>query len=314
MKESGFIINTSIIENKIFTIRGVQVILDKDIAKYYNVEIKRLNEQVKRNKNRFPEDFCFQLTELEYTKLRSQNATLNDLDFSLRSQNATLEKGQHRKYLPYVFTEEGVAAVSAIIKNEIAAEVSVMIMRAFVNMRKFILHNAVLFDRLDRIEYKQIEAENKFEQIFKELENKDSKVSQGVFFDGQVFDAYSFISKIIKSANKSIVLIDNYIDDSVLIMLSKKKSVVICTIMTKNISDKLRLDVNKFNMQYPVLEIVLFNKSHDRFLIIDDTEVYHVGASLKDLGKKWFAFTKLDSSSVTILSQVREYLVNLHSH
>jgi len=286
------IVSQSEIENSILIINGEQVILDRDLAMFYDVEIKRLNEQVKRNINRFPSDFCFQLTEEQYNSLRSQNATLES------------GKGKHRKYLPYVYTEEGVAAVSAVIKNDKAAQVSVQIMRAFVKMRKFLINNASMFERIYRIEHKQWESDQKFEQIFKALENKDMKSEKGIFFEGQVFDAYVFVSDIIKNAKKSIILIDNYIDETVLTLLSKRKKEVSAVIYTKEINKQLLLDLKKYNEQYPKIEIKTIASSHDRFLLIDGDEVYHIGASLKDLGKKWFAFSRMDSFSKNILDRL----------
>ncbi|MGC4129018.1 MAG: ORF6N domain-containing protein [Bergeyella sp.] len=283
------------IENYIFTVRGMQVMLDRDLAEMYQVETKRLNEQVKRNIERFPEDFMFQLTEEEWNNLKSQNAIS-----SLRSHFATLEskQGKHRKYLPFVFTEQGVAGLSGILKSEVAVKIHVSIMRAFVAMRKMVLDNQLVFQRLDKIERKQLETDHNFEKIFNALERQDTIPSQGVFFDGQVFDAYELASKIIRSAKENIVLIDNYIDETTFTHLSKKKKGVNALILTKNISKQLQLDLKKANEQYGNFAIKTFTQSHDRFLIIDEKEVYHIGASLKDLGKKWFAFSKMDKSSV----------------
>lgn len=309
-------------ENRIFIIRGMQVMIDSDLAEMYRVETKFLNRATKRNAERFPEAFMFQLTEEEYKNLRFQFGTSKNDDSlrfqigtlkdgeSLRSQFATLEngRGKHRKYLPYAFTEQGVAMLSAVLKSDIAVQVSVRIMMAFVEMRKFVASNAGLFQRLDNVEHKLLETDHKFEQVFKALESKDTLPRQGVFFDGQVFDAYSFVSQLIKQASKSIILIDNYVDESVLVLLGKKKQDVTCTLLTKTVSEQLKLDAAKFNKQYPSLKIIEFDKAHDRFLIIDESEVYHLGASLKDLGKKWFAFTRLEQGSVTILQTIKALL------
>ncbi|MBF0230080.1 MAG: ORF6N domain-containing protein [Desulfamplus sp.] len=285
------IISQQEIEKRILTVRGMQVVLDKDLAEFYEVKPIRLREQVKRNSNRFPEDFMFRLTENEVQALVSQNA---------------IPSKQHLGgSLPYVFTEQGVAAVSAVIKSDKAAEVSINIMRAFVNMRKFILQNAVLFERLNRIELKQIEADQKFEHIFKALESKYQEPEKGIFFDGQVFDGYVFVANLIKKAKTSIIIIDNYIDESVLIQLSKRQSRVIVTIYTKQINKQLELDLVKYNAQYPPIQIRQFTGSHDRFLIIDEKELYHIGASLKDLGKKWFAFSKMDSLTHEVLNKLK---------
>lgn len=290
------------IKDKIHTIRGLQVILDSDLAKLYEVDIKRLNEQVKRNIERFPERFMFQLTESEYNSLRSQIATL-EIKGSLRFQNGTLNKGRgrHRKYLPYAFTEQGVAMLSGVLKSDIAVKVSIQIMDAFVSMRKFISQNAEIFLRLDTVEEKQIEYDKNFEKVFEAIESKKFVKKQGIFFEGQIFDAYEFISDLIRSAKQSIVLIDNFVDDSVLTLFSKRKDNVEVTIYTKSITKQLSLDLDKYNSQYPRTNIKEFKKSHDRFLIIDNKQVYHIGASLKDLGKKWFAFSRFDKSVLRLL-------------
>ncbi|BDU26317.1 hypothetical protein FLGSB24_30610 [Flavobacterium sp. GSB-24] len=199
-----------------------------------------------------------------------------------------------RRYLPYVFTEQGVAMASAILRSPIAIKVSVEIMEAFVEMRRMLISNASLFHRLDKIEMKQLKADQKFEEIFKALESDKLHSEKGIFYNGQVFDAYSFVSDIIRSAQSSIILIDNYVDDTVLTLLSKRSNNVTATIYTKSISSQLRLDLQRYNSQYPVIEVEIFSDAHDRFLIIDNTELYHIGASLKDLGKKWFAFSRMD--------------------
>ena len=287
------------IENRIFTVRGVQVMLDSDLAEIYEVSVKRVNEQVKRNIERFPNDFMFQLTEPEWENLKSQIAAS-----SLRSQNATLEneRGKHRKYLPFVFTEQGVSGLSGVLKSETAAKIHVAIMRAFVAMRKFIQNNQLIYSRLSEIERKQLETDQKFERVFKALEG-DTIPTQGVFFDGQVFDAYELASKIIRSAKQNIVLIDNYVDENTLTHLAKKKKGVKVLILTKNMGKQLNLDIQKANAQYGDFDAKQFTQSHDRFLIIDN-EVYHLGASLKDLGKKWFAFSKMDKNSVANIINV----------
>jgi hypothetical protein len=303
------------IKTKIYTIRGLQVMLDRDLAELYDVEAKRLNEQVKRNSDRFPLNFMFQLTEEEHqnlmfqngtSSLRSQNVTLDTQD-SLRSQNATLEngRGKHRKYLPYVFTEQGVAMLSAVLRSHSAVQMSIHIINAFVEMRKFISNNALIFQRLDSLEQKQFKTDDKVEAILNAIEDKSIKPKQGIFYDGQVYDAYVFISDLIKSADESIVLIDNYIDDTVLTLLSKREAKVKATIYTKNITKQLELDFQKHNAQYPTIELKKFDSSHDRFLIIDAKKVYHVGASLKDLGKKWFAFSKFDVGALDILGRLK---------
>jgi hypothetical protein len=294
------------IENRIFTIRGVQVMIDSHLAEMYHVETKVFNQAVKRNLSRFPQEFRFQLDMNEWELLRSQNVTLN-ID-SLRSQIDTLKtrRGKHRKYLPYVFTEQGVAMLSAVLRSNTAIQVSIQIMNAFVELRKLLVINSSLFQRIDKIELKQIEADQKFEQIFKALESKHVQPEKGIFYDGQVFDAYIFVADLIRNADKSIILIDNYIDDTVFTLFTKRKAGVRVSFYTKNISKQLQLDVQKYNTQYPPLEIKEFHAAHDRFLIIDERELYHLGASLKDLGKKWFAFSKMDSETWKMLDLLKE--------
>lgn len=291
------------IENLIFTIRGIQVMLDAHLAEMYGISTGRLNEQVKRNKERFPESFMFQLTSSEFEHLKSQNAIFNEPAKTLRSQNAIIknQRGKHRKYLPFVFTEQGVAMLSAVLRSPEAVRVSIQIMQAFVEMRKFILGNATLFQRIDRIELKLLEADGKFEQLFRALEKDKIRPDKGIFFDGQVFDAYTFVAELIRSAKESIILVDNYVDDSVLVLLSKRNDGVSATIFTKNFGKQLQLDLEKHNSQYPEISVKEFADSHDRFLIIDSKELYHFGASLKDLGKKWFAFSKIDAKVVEFI-------------
>ena len=267
------------VENRIFTLRGEQVILDSDLAKLYSTETKRFNEQVQRNINRFPATFMFQLTKEEWASLRSQIATING-------------RGQHRKYLPYAFTEHGVIMAAAILKSEIADKASVKVVEAFVAMRRFLSANSQVFQRLETIEYKLLESDQKFEDIYAKLEEKSLKPQHGIFFDGQVYDAYQLICELIKSATSRIILIDNYVDESVLTMLDKRPAGVSASIFTQKISRQLSLDIAKHDAQYPPIPVHVFSKSHDRFLIIDN-RVYHVGASLKDLGKKWFAILEM---------------------
>jgi len=296
MTEKGFIIKQSEIQNRIFTFRSVHVMIDRDLAELYQVETKILNQAVKRNIDKFPKEFRFQLTKEEHEFLRLQNVTLKD------------KRGKHSKYLPYVFTEQGVSMLSAVLRSDTAVKISITIMNAFVEMRKFIATNATIFQRLDKIELKQLVTDQKFEKVFKALESKDTIPKQGIFFDGQIFDAHKFVSDIIRTAKKSIVLIDNYIDDTVLTVLSKKSKSVKLTILTKSISKQLQLDIAKYKNQYGELSVIQFDKAHDRFLIIDNETVYHMGASLKDLGKKWFAFSKMEKDSVTITQMLKEII------
>ena len=273
------------IENRIFHFRGTQVMLDSDLANIYKVETRVLNQAVNRNIERFPELFRFQLTEAEFENWKSQIVMSNQDKMGLR-------------WPPFAFTEQGVAMLSAILRSDVAIRVSIQIINAFVEMRKLIsIHNGLL-QRMDGIERKQLDADKKFEKIFKALES-DLIPAQGIFFEGEVFDAYKLSSKIIRSAKKNIVLIDNYIDENSLTHLSKKNKNVSVLLLTKIISKQLALDLKKANEQYEKFEARIFSKSHDRFLIIDNSVVYHIGASLKDLGKKWFAFSKMDKSSVS---------------
>jgi hypothetical protein len=295
------------IRNIIYTIRGAQVMLDSDLAKLYGVEVKRLNEQVKRNIQRFPESFRFQLTDSEMEILISQIVMSNE-DRNLKSQFATSSWGG-RRTKPYVFTEQGIAMLSAVLRSETAIKMSIQIMSAFVSMRRFIASNAGVFQRLDTLEIKQLETDKKIDHVLNAMESKGIQLKQGIFFDGQIFDAYQFVSDLFRSAEESIVTIDNYIDDSVLTHLSKRKKDVKVILFTKSISRSLALDVKKFNEQYPAIEVKEFKNSHDRFMIIDNTTVYHFGASLKDLGKKWFAFSKMDIGAVEMLTRLKEMRV-----
>ncbi|EHM7981285.1 MULTISPECIES: ORF6N domain-containing protein [Bacteroidota] len=269
------------IKNLIYTIRDKQVMLDSDLAVLYQVETKNLNKAVKRNIDRFPEKFCFQLT-------------VEEVDF-LRFQFGTSNVGRGgRRYLPYVFGEQGIAMLSTVLRSDVAVKVSIEIMDAFVEMRRMLISNASLFHRLDKIELKQLKADQKIEEIFKALESDKLYSEKGVFYNGQVFDAYTFVADIVRSAKSSIILLDNYVDDTVLTLLGKRNTNVTATIYTKTISSQLRLDVQRYNSQYPPIDVKIFSDAHDRFLIIDQTELYHIGASLKDLGKKWFAFSRMD--------------------
>lgn len=271
------------IKNLIYTIREKQVMLDSDLAKIYQVETKVFNQAVKRNVDRFPDIFRFQLTQDEFD-------TIN-----LRSQIVTssLNYGG-RRYLPFVFTEQGIAMLSAVLRSDVAIKVSIEIINAFVEMRRMVSNHASLFQRLDYIEYKQLQADQKFEELFKALESGKLYSEKGIFYNGQVFDAYTFVADIIRSAKSSIILLDNYLDDTVLTLLGKRNENVTATIYTKNISNQLQQDVQRYNSQYPAIAVEVFSNAHDRFLIIDNAELYHIGASLKDLGKKWFAFSRMD--------------------
>jgi hypothetical protein len=298
-------IKLSAIENRIFTLRGENVMIDFHLAELYQVETKRLNEQVKRNIERFPSSFMFQITDKEWKELQSQIATA-EKEKSLQSQIATTK----RRTLPYVFTEQGVSMLSAILNSKIAIQISIQIMNAFVQMRKTIGNNLGLLQLSENFKQYKLATDSKFEHVFKALEAPELQAKQGVFFDGQTYDGYDFTNQLIKKASHSIVLIDNYIDDTVITQLTKKKKKVNVFLLSKFISKQLQLDIEKANTQYPTFKALTFTKAHDRFLILDQNEVYHIGASLKDLGKKWFAFSKMDKDSVSIINSIKQAIEN----
>ena len=282
------------IESKILVIRSQQVMLDRDLAELYGVETKRLKEQVKRNIERFPKQFCFKLSTDEFRNWRSQFATSNSDKMGLR-------------YSPYAFTEQGVAMLSAVLHSKIAIQVSIAIMNAFVKMRHYLLDNAGIITRLTHTEIKLLEHDKNFEKIFSAMNSSPTPMKQNIFSQGEVFDAYSFFQGLIQKAQKEIILIDNYIDLTVLERLSKKNPGVDVTIYTLKNTPITQLDIDKFDTQYPSLSLKYTSKVHDRFLILDNKEIYHIGASLKDLGKKCFGFTQLmDAKSMinTVLGTV----------
>lgn len=281
------------IDKRIYTIRGVQVMIDRDLAMLYGVETRAINQSVKRNIDRFPIEFCFQLSDDEFNYWISQFVISNKEKMGIRKR-------------PFAFTEQGVAMLSGVLKSKTAVQISLQIMRAFVAMRKFIINNAQIFQRLDSLEVKQLRTDQTLDNILNALNSKQNIPEKGIFFDGQIFDAYQFISDLIRKATKSIILIDNYIDDKVLTMFSKRNEGVILTIYTKQLNKQMALDVEKFNQQYAPLEIVEMKLAHDRFLIIDNEELYHIGASLKDLGKKWFAFSKMNSEVLNLIREINK--------
>ena len=295
-------INDEFIRSRILAIRGVQVILDRDLAMLYGVDVKRINEQVKRNIDRFPEDFMFRLTKDEC--LRSQIATLN------------MERGKHLKYMPYAFTESGVAMLSGVLRSSIAVDVNIRIMRAFVSMRRALASIAPVIARVSEIERMQLEEktsrqadqsrnEERFDVIFKAMDGGDFP-PQKVFFDGKHYDAFSFARKLVRKATKSIVLVDSYCDDTTLDILSCKKGGVDVTIATlqKCVTKFLTpAAIAKFNKQNPTLTVKATAAFHDRFLILDGTELYHIGASLKDLGRHYCAVTKMDAMFIPSIMQ-----------
>ncbi|MGR3808643.1 ORF6N domain-containing protein [Pasteurella testudinis] len=283
------------IQNLIYTIRGKQVMVDSDLAKLYQVETRVFNQAVKRNENRFPNHFRFRLTEEEFQNLRSQFVT-SSLD----------EAHGGRRYLPYVFTEQGIAMLSAVLRSDIAVKVSIQIMDAFVEMRRFLISNASLFERMDRMELKQLETDQKFEKVFNYIASQ-TEVKQNIFFDGQIYDAFSFIVDLIKKAKTKLTLIDNYVDINTLNILCKKNLGVDVHVITAGKGSLTTKDVTKFNAQYPKLSIKTMTGFHDRFLIIDDKEVYHIGASIKDAGKKSFGITKIEDNDLiqSLVNKVR---------
>lgn len=271
------------IQNMIYTFRGKQVMIDSDLAKLYQVETKALNQAVKRNMNRFPENFRFRLNDLEKEQL------VTNCDRFKRLKHSTSN--------PYAFTEQGIAMLSAVLKSDIAVDVSIKIMDSFVEMRKFLISNQELFSRLDRMELKQIETDKKLEKVFN-LIAVNTEVKQHIFFDGQIYDAFSLIVDIIRRAKNKIVLIDNYVDTNTLNLLRKKNKGISITILTSGAGDLTGQDISKFNAQYPTLKVKMRNDFHDRFLIIDNQEAYHIGASIKDAGKKSFGISKIEDDAL----------------
>ncbi|MBO7144994.1 MAG: ORF6N domain-containing protein [Salinivirgaceae bacterium] len=274
----------TVIQNKILVIRNQQVMIDRDIAELYGVETKRLNEQVKRNIERFPEEFMFALNKAEKDELVANCDRFNTL--------------KHSTVMPYAFTEQGVAMLSAVLKSETAIQASIQIMKAFVAMRKFLLNNAQIFQRLDSLEMHRIESDKRIDELFDRMDRYAIDDTQGIFFQGQIFDAYAKFESFIAQARQSIVLIDNYIDLSVLERFAKKNAGVRVTIYTNPQTPIMAQDIQRFNAQYPLLEVKHTSAMHDRFLIIDNQTLYHIGASLKDLGKRCFAFDVFDSSFI----------------
>lgn len=282
------------IENKILVIRGQQVMLDRDLAELYGVETRVLNQAVKRNIERFPEDFMFMLETFEKNELITNCDRFNTM--------------KHSSVLPYAFTEQGVAMLSSVLKSKEAADVNIKIMRAFVQMRHFMQSNVRLFAEIDSIKKHLLDSDihhrehdKQIAELFSLMDKYNVNDTQGIFFQGQIFDAYAKFETFIQSATKEIVLIDNYVDLSILQRLTKKQPSVNVTIYTKTNTPLTAQDVQTFNAQYPTLTLRQTTTMHDRFLIIDNTTLYHIGASLKDLGKKCFAFEILDSSLISAI-------------
>ena len=293
--QNNVVVKNRDIQHMIYNIRDKQVMIDSDLAMLYQVETKYLNRQKSRNEDRFPEDFCFQLTKEEYDILRCQNVT---------SKKESGSGG--RRYLPYVFTEQGIAMLSTVLKSKVATDVSINIMRTFVEMRKIFLSNQEIFKRLDRVELKQLEADRKLEEVFNYIDT-NTEVKQNIFFDGQIYDAFSFIVGLVKKAKKEIILIDNYVDVNTLNILCKKNKGVDVVITTAGKGSLSTKDITKFNAQYPKLSVKTNTDFHDRFLIADKTEVYHIGASIKDAGKKSFGITRIEDKDLimSLVNKVR---------
>ena len=288
------------IENLIHIIRGQQVIIDSDLARLYGVETKYLKRSVKANIKRFPSDFMFELDPSEFNSLRCKNCTSND----------KTQRGGTR-YMPFVFTEQGVAMLSGVLKSDIAIEVNIRIMRAFIAMRSFIMSNARIFQRLEAVEHHQLliqkhqsETDRKIEEVLTRLDDKEAEPIEGFFYEGQIFDAYTLISDLVRKANTRIVLIDNYVDDRVLKTLDKRKDGVSAIVFTNPRNSQINLDIIRHNAQYPEIILRHCTNVHDRFLIIDNT-VYFIGGSIKDLGKKIVAFSQMHQSPDDILSKIR---------
>ena len=287
------------IESLVYVIRGKQVILDSDLAMLYQVETGAMNRAVKRNQKRFPEDFCFQLTEEEY--LRCQNGISKDDGESGRGG---------RRYMPYAFTEQGISMLSAILRSDVAINVSIGIMRAFVEMRKFLATNSLILNRVNELEVRQREyqknTDERFDKVFRYIEDH-AESEQKIFFDGQIYDAFSLITSVIRKAQKEIILIDGYVDVDTLNILAKKNAGVDVKIITYA-SDRLtNTDVTNFNAQYPTLTVKKTQVFHDRFIILDGKTAYHIGASIKDAGRKCFGISLLEDPGVVsdLLNRLR---------
>ena len=290
------IISNDDIKSKIYTIRGMQVMLDRDLASMFGTETRRLNEQVRRNIDRFPEEFCFQLNDDEFQNWKSQFATSNSDKMGLRKK-------------PYAFTEHGVSMLPSVLKTDAAVKVSIRIIKMFVSMRRFIADNAGIFQRLDRVETKLLNHDEKIDKIFKQLESS-TPGNAAIFFMGTFYDAKSFVRDLVAKANKSLILIDDYVSKATLDILRRRKDGVSITIYTTSKPrNKDRLSENEikdFNNQYGKLEVKSDDTFHDRFLIIDNIELYSIGASLKDAGSKTFAINRMDDE--LILRAMLEHL------
>ena len=279
------------IKRRIFTVRGKQVMLDSDLAEYFGTTTGNLNRAMKRNIKRFPENFCFQLTDDEISRCQ--------IGISMQTQGI---KGG-RSYLPFVYTEQGIAMLTSVLHTERAIAASISIMEAFVEMRHFIANNAALFDRISKVELKQLETDKKVDRLFEYI-GEHTETHQKIFFDGQIYDAFSLLTELIQKAEQEIILIDGYVDVGTLNLLAKKQSGVAVTIYTFTKTKLTAQDVAAFNAQYPKLEVKHTNIFHDRFLILDGKTVYHIGASLKDAGKKCFGITLMKDAGQELMKKL----------
>jgi len=300
-------VSENTIKNLIYIVRGQQVMLDSDLAMLYQVETKVLNQAVKRNIARFPETFRFQLSSEEYENLKSQIVTSS---FSNDSNY-----GGRRK-LPFVFTEQGIAMLSAVLRSDVAIQMSIQIMNAFIQMRKFLANNSLMFEKINDIEIRQIQDGIKVQQLEKKTEKRFEEVfdyiakhkesNQRIFFNGQIYDAFSLLVELVSRAEKRLILIDNYVDVETLNILAKKKTDVNVLIYTSKKTKLSKVDMENFNKQYPTMEVKYTEAFHDRFLILDDECAYHIGASIKDAGKKCFGINKIEDARIvkTILQRL----------
>lgn len=297
MESEISILEENSIRSKIHFIRGQQVMLDCDLAQIYGYETKRFNEQIKNNRERFDEDFMFRLNNEEVQQLsRSKISTLNK------------GRGSNIKYAPYAFTEQGIYMLMTVLKGDLAVTQSKMLIRTFKEMKHFIQNNSHIFTELDNIKKHLLESDfhhkendKKIQELFSLMDKYNVKETQGIFFQGQIFDAYAKFESFLAAAKKEIILIDNYVDLSILQRLAKKKKSVNVTIYTAPSTTLIAQDIQTFNTQYPTLTLKYTTKTHDRFLIIDNATIYHIGASLKDLGKKCFCFDVLDSGYIPMI-------------
>jgi len=306
----------------------MQVLLDSDVAMLYGYETKQINQTVARNKNRFPESFRFRLNsdETDYAyavRSHNTNSIITNTNLPQKDSISQLEKDEEctvflrsqfvtskndprggRRFLPYVYTEQGIAMLSGLLRSDIAVQVSIGIMQAFVEMRRFITAYGNAFERISTVEYRLLEHDKRFDELFDHIQ-KPQEFTQGIFYQGQVYDAFKLIVDIIHTAEKSIVIIDNYADDSILDMLTSKKENVTATIITGKKSLLSQIAERKFSEQYSGLQVTKSDTFHDRFIIIDDNKLYHVGASLKDAGKKCFAISIIENTE--FLNSIVQY-------